>query len=82
MFVKIIIKIITCEYEYTDLDDPCVAIITSASSKTKTDIWFKLKNLNLIAQSKTFPGVPIMMCSVIFDPRLTGISKNIEGNYP
>ena len=47
---------------------PWVAIITSASSSTNTRICFKSKNRNFRDQSKTFPGVPIMIWSVILEP--------------
>ena len=64
----------------------CVAIITSASSSTKTVILLRSKNRNLRLQSSTcslwqsrdfqkvwttFPGVPMMMLSVILDPLAT-----------
>ena len=48
---------------------PWVAIMTSASSKTKTRICFRSKNLNFNDQSKTFPGVPMIIWSDILLPR-------------
>merc|ERR1719187_88912 len=50
---------------------PWVAIITSASSRTNTVIFFRSKNLNLMLQSNTFPGVPMMMFSDILLPLAT-----------
>merc|ERR1719500_195168 len=50
---------------------PWVAIITSASSRTNTVIFFRSKNLNFKLQSSTFPGVPMMMFSVILLPLAT-----------
>ena len=50
---------------------PCVAIITSASSRTNTLNLRVSMLLNLVHQSITVPGVPINMWSVLFCPRAT-----------
>lgn len=50
---------------------PCVAIITSASSKTKTRIFFKSMTRYFRPQSRTFPGVPIIIWSFSFVPGTT-----------
>lgn len=55
-----------------------VAIITSASSRTNTVIFFKSKNLNLMLQSRTLPGVPMIMWSSSLDPR--AISSPLTAN--
>ena len=54
---------------------PCMAIITSASSKTKTLILWVSKHLNFMIQSMTFPGVPITTCSSILSPLETAKQK-------
>lgn len=48
-----------------------MSIITSASSRTNTRILVKLINFRLKHQSRTVPGVPIIICSVISVPMET-----------
>ena len=50
---------------------PWVSIMTSASSKTKTFTFFRSITRNFMHQSRTVPGVPMMMWSVSFSPRVT-----------
>lgn len=50
---------------------PCVAIMTSASSRTNTLIFFGSMNLSFWHQSRTVPGVPITICSWSFTPLST-----------
>lgn len=50
---------------------PCVAIMTSASSRTNTVIFLISNTLYLVHQSRILPGVPMMMCSPTCSPRPT-----------
>lgn len=73
---------------------PCVAIMTSASSRTNTLIFFGSINLNLLHQSSMVPGVPMTICSCSFIPRCTGnktktktsqlnvLSRSVVPNWP
>lgn len=49
-------------------ENPCVSIITSASSRTNTRILVKSINFRLKHQSRTVPGVPIIICLVTSVP--------------
>ena len=49
-------------------ENPCVSIITSASSRTNTRILVKSINFRLKHQSRTVPGVPIIICLVMSVP--------------
>lgn len=50
---------------------PCVAIITSASSRTNIVIFLGSMSLYLVHQSRTVPGVPMTICSCSGTPRST-----------
>lgn len=50
---------------------PCVAIITSASSSTNIVIFLGSMSLYLVHQSRTVPGVPMIICSCNLMPRST-----------
>lgn len=58
-------------------ENPCVSIITSASSRTNTRILVKSINFRLKHQSRTVPGVPIIICLVMSVPLGTG-EKRVE----
>lgn len=49
-------------------ENPWVSIITSASSRTNTRILVKSINFRLKHQSRTVPGVPIIICLVTSVP--------------
>lgn len=53
-------------------ENPWVSIITSASSRTNTRILVKSINFSLKHQSRTVPGVPIIICLVMSVPLGTG----------
>lgn len=63
---------------------PWVAIMTSASSRTNTRIFFKSNTLNLVDQSRTVPGVPMTMWGSISWPLVTAVTqdyKDLNRNY-
>ncbi len=60
---------------------PCVAIITSASSRTNTLIFLGSMSFSLTHQSRTVPGVPMTICSLIITPRSTGRGHSSHHTY-
>ena len=61
---------------------PWVAIMTSASSSTKTSTFDKSKHLSFVPQSSILPGVPKRIWSVNWVPRETNQQVSQSGfNY-